>query len=230
MTVLAFDCCLRRVSVTVLRDGRAFTHDEAAEQGGQAERLMPMIEAARADAGLAWADIARIAVTCGPGGFTSVRVGIAAARALALALRIPAVGETTLAALAATALAGTDSGRDPAPAGRIVAVIEAGKGGIYQQAFDRSGAAATPARLIEANDLATAAAPGDTLIGPGCHVVATAMGSAAHELCGIHHDFAPLSQSLAQRAHLLTVGTELRPIYLRDADAKPQMGKRLTRA
>ena len=64
---------------------------------GHAERLMPMIEAAlRRSASVDFADLDRIAVTTGPGSFTGVRVGIAAARGLALALDIPAVGVGSL--------------------------------------------------------------------------------------------------------------------------------------
>src|SRR6266404_2143129 len=67
---------------------------------GRAERLMPMIESALAEAGADFADLDRVAVTTGPGSFTGVRVGIAAARGLALALDIPAVGVRSLDALA----------------------------------------------------------------------------------------------------------------------------------
>ncbi|MGQ3295635.1 MAG: tRNA (adenosine(37)-N6)-threonylcarbamoyltransferase complex dimerization subunit type 1 TsaB, partial [Shinella sp.] len=68
---------------------------------GHAERLMDFVDAALDAAGMTLQDIGRIAVTVGPGSFTGIRVGVAAARGLALALGVPAVGVSTLAALAA---------------------------------------------------------------------------------------------------------------------------------
>ena len=67
---------------------------------GQAERLLPLLEALLADAGLVWADLTRLAVGTGPGNFTGVRIAVAAARGLALGLGIPAIGVTRLEALA----------------------------------------------------------------------------------------------------------------------------------
>jgi tRNA threonylcarbamoyladenosine biosynthesis protein TsaB len=71
---------------------------------GQSEALLPMVERVVKAAGIAMQDIDRIAVTVGPGSFTGLRIGIAAARGLALALARPAVGVSTLAAFAAPAL------------------------------------------------------------------------------------------------------------------------------
>ena len=59
---------------------------------GQAERLMPLLEEVLAEAGHGWGDLARIGVGVGPGNFTGIRIGVSAARGLALALEIPAVG------------------------------------------------------------------------------------------------------------------------------------------
>jgi tRNA threonylcarbamoyl adenosine modification protein YeaZ len=67
---------------------------------GQAERLLPMLEEMLAEAGVGWADLDGLAVCTGPGNFTGLRVGVAAARGLALALDIPAVGVTRFEALA----------------------------------------------------------------------------------------------------------------------------------
>ena len=77
---------------------------------GHAEALMPLIAAVMQKSGLQYEDLDRIAVTVGPGCFTGLRVGIAAARGIALAAGKPAIGLSTLAALAAPFIAADDSG------------------------------------------------------------------------------------------------------------------------
>jgi len=62
---------------------------------GQVERLMPLMQDMLAGAGVNWADLARIGVGVGPGNFTGIRIAVSAARGLALALDIPAVGVST---------------------------------------------------------------------------------------------------------------------------------------
>ena len=76
---------------------------QAAEQmaRGHAEALFPMIDSVLQDAGASLSDLTRVAVCTGPGSFTGIRAGVAAARGLALGLGIPSVGVSRLAALAA---------------------------------------------------------------------------------------------------------------------------------
>src|SRR5690606_8172147 len=90
---------------------------------GHAEHLMAVIEEALTAAGCAYTDLEAVAVSVGPGSFTGVRVGVSAARGLALALGIPAVGVSTLEALAAEA-------RGDAPRA-VLARVEAGRGQAY---------------------------------------------------------------------------------------------------
>lgn len=78
-------------------------------QRGHAEALIPMVQRVMAASGLAFSAIDRLAVTIGPGSFTGLRIGIAAARGLGLALAKPNFGISTLAAFAAPALVGGET-------------------------------------------------------------------------------------------------------------------------
>lgn len=99
-TVLAFDTSAAHCAAALLLpDGTLLSRFEPMDKG-QAERLLPLLEALLADAGLVWADLTRLAVGTGPGNFTGVRIAVAAARGLALGLGIPAIGVTRLEALA----------------------------------------------------------------------------------------------------------------------------------
>src|SRR5437764_13852041 len=103
MRVLAIDTALEACAAAVLdtsASGLAASETRAMARG-HAEALMPLIARVMAAARLEFTQIDRIAVTTGPGSFTGVRVGIAAARGIALAADKPAVGLSTLAAFAA---------------------------------------------------------------------------------------------------------------------------------
>jgi tRNA threonylcarbamoyladenosine biosynthesis protein TsaB len=102
MTVLAFDCAISGLAVAVVRDGVALA--QCREEGrGQAATLLPAIARVLEEAGVDRRALSLIAVTVGPGSFTGVRVGLAAARGLAVALDIPLAGLTTTASLLAAA-------------------------------------------------------------------------------------------------------------------------------
>jgi tRNA threonylcarbamoyladenosine biosynthesis protein TsaB len=100
VNVLAFDCSTLNCSVAVVADGRLLADRQAAPGCSQAEALMPMILAVMTEAGLGWADIGLIGVTVGPGSFTGLRIGLAAARGIALAGGLPVAGVTTTDAVA----------------------------------------------------------------------------------------------------------------------------------
>jgi tRNA threonylcarbamoyladenosine biosynthesis protein TsaB len=101
MKILAIDCATTACSVAVWADGVLRAVERADLVRGQAEALMPMVERVRAQSGLAFAALDRLAVTVGPGHFTGLRAGLAAARGLALATGLPLIGITTLEAVAA---------------------------------------------------------------------------------------------------------------------------------
>ncbi|MCB1426400.1 MAG: tRNA (adenosine(37)-N6)-threonylcarbamoyltransferase complex dimerization subunit type 1 TsaB, partial [Notoacmeibacter sp.] len=100
MTLLAIDTAAN-LCAACLSDAEtgAILGAEVLDIGkGHAEQLMDVIAQAMAEAGAQWPDLTRLAVTVGPGSFTGIRVGVAAARGLALALDLPLTGITTLEA------------------------------------------------------------------------------------------------------------------------------------
>ncbi len=105
--VLAFDCAVSGLGVAVLGDGRCLA---ARREPGrdQAARLLPAIAELLAEAQVDRRALSLLAVTVGPGSFTGVRVGLAAARGLAVALDAPLAGIATTTTLLAQAPAATD--------------------------------------------------------------------------------------------------------------------------
>ena len=97
--ILGIDTSAGQCAVALVDGAREWQRAEVMARG-HAEALFPMIEAVLSEAGAHPGDLTRIAVCTGPGSFTGVRAGVAAARGLALGLGIPAVGVSRLAALA----------------------------------------------------------------------------------------------------------------------------------
>ncbi len=97
--VLGFDTSAAHCAAALL-SGDGVRAEKAEEMGrGQAERLMPLLEEVLAAGGAGWADLDRIGVGIGPGNFTGIRISVSAARGLALALDIPAVGVSSFDAI-----------------------------------------------------------------------------------------------------------------------------------
>ncbi len=100
MTVLAFDCAVSGMTVAVVRHGVRLA-GLAGEGRDQAARLLPAIATVLAEARIDRRDLSLIAATVGPGSFTGVRVGLAAARGLAVGLGVPLAGIPTTSVLLA---------------------------------------------------------------------------------------------------------------------------------
>src|SRR6478609_8756980 len=103
MLILAIDTALDACAAGVLDTdaGHLIARESLSMKRGHAEALMPLIARVVRESGVGFADLDRIAVTTGPGSFTGLRVGLSAARGIALAAEKPAVGLTTLSAYAA---------------------------------------------------------------------------------------------------------------------------------
>jgi tRNA threonylcarbamoyl adenosine modification protein YeaZ len=189
---------------------------------GHAERLIPMIEELLTEASSSFADLGRIAATTGPGSFTGIRVGVAAARGLALALAIPAVGVGSLEALA------FDAAKERR-AGTAVAALDAKRGEVYVLAQDiGSGAIVIEAAVLR---LESAAA---RLSGARAPLILT--GSAAPLLAGFQSGAeiagtaaSPHIGDVAALGLRKIAGEPPVPIYVRGADAKPQSDKAVAR-
>lgn len=96
--ILGFDTSGRHCAAALLRGDIVLVQRNEEMARGQAERLMPLLEDVLADAGVEWADLDVLGVGVGPGNFTGIRISVSAARGLALALEIPAVGVSTFEA------------------------------------------------------------------------------------------------------------------------------------
>jgi tRNA threonylcarbamoyladenosine biosynthesis protein TsaB len=129
-TILALDCSTTACSAACWRDGKVLSRRFVAAGRGQAEMIMPMIEEVMAEAGLAFAGLGLLAVTVGPGAFTGLRIGLAAAKGMALAAGLPIAGISTTLAVAAAVPAAERRGRT------ILAAVESKRTEIYAQAFD----------------------------------------------------------------------------------------------
>jgi tRNA threonylcarbamoyladenosine biosynthesis protein TsaB len=145
MKVLAFDTATRATAVALcdLGAGACFQRRDDPPPGarpGHAARLLELVAAAMADAGVGWDRIDRLAVGVGPGTFTGLRIGIATAHALARARAIPLVGVSTLESLA---LGGARSRSTNA----VAAVIDARRGEVFAAVWTIAGS--SPARLGE---------------------------------------------------------------------------------
>ena len=227
MNILAFDTCFGAVSAAVRwrsAEGEWLLREAyEARTTGHAERLFPMIAEVMEGAGLAFSAIDRFAVTLGPGTFTGVRVGVAAARAFALSTGKPIVGVTSLAVMAhrADQLLGRERAVRP-----LAVAVDARRDMVYFQVFpDRL--ATGEALLATPEQAASAIAQMRMLVvGSGAAaVVAAAGGYAELRLPGLQ----PHAGQLAIMAPDLAPLDRLTPIYLRKPDAKPQVDKALAR-
>ena len=191
---------------------------------GHAEALIPMIERVLAAAGAGYGDLDRIVATVGPGSFTGLRVGLAAARAIALAAKKPLVAVDTLAALAETHR--PSLGRQV-----IAALIDARRSEVYAALFGADGELLAAPRADSAAAVAADFAPAaPVLVGSGAPLVAAAWPAEAGKPLGnVENPHAPDIMAVVRLGARGTPTTTARPLYLRPPDAKPQTRFRIER-
>lgn len=115
--ILAFDTSAAHCAAALLVRGQIVSARAETMARGQAERLMPLLEEMLREQGLDWSALDAIGVGVGPGNFTGIRIAVAAARGLALARRIPAVGVTAFESIRPTGMACLTA--VPAPRGML---------------------------------------------------------------------------------------------------------------
>lgn len=181
MRVLAIDTALKVVAACVWDDigGSLIACEKLAADRGHDEHLPPLIERVLAQTPDGLAGIDRIAVTAGPGSFTGIRIGIAAARAIGLVRRIPVIGVPTLMAFAAPYLGKGDTA--------VAALIDARDGRVYAQVFSTIGKCIVEPRILPVAAAVRLMGSGAVILtgnaAPLAAIEAWSMGLSA-EVCG----------------------------------------------
>ncbi|MDX8526090.1 tRNA (adenosine(37)-N6)-threonylcarbamoyltransferase complex dimerization subunit type 1 TsaB [Mesorhizobium sp. MSK_1335] len=217
MKLLAIDCAANLCAACIYDTGAGTEIGrEVRDLGkGHAEHLMAIIETALQAGGIGYHDLNAIAVSIGPGSFTGLRVGVSTARGLALALKIPAIGVTTLEALAA-------EGANAFPGRAVLAALDAGREEIHAALYDKMLAEAYGPSVTTLAEATTMAIGADAVL----------VGTAAPQIAasaGRPFDTGPVAATadIATYARLASTkgpGDKPKPLYLRGADAKPQAG------
>jgi tRNA threonylcarbamoyl adenosine modification protein YeaZ len=201
--ILALDTSTAACTAALLLpDGRIVASRDEEIGRGHAERLVPMI------AEMLQGHVpTRLLVGVGPGSFTGLRVGIAAAHGLAIGWSIPLAGMNSLALLAAAA---------PPGEGKVTAATAGGHGELFIQTFDRKKLTPTGPVLSLPPEWAAAKTDAPLVVGSGAAALVAARGS------GDALPLLPLASRALRLPDLLRV-LECKPIYIRDPDAKPKV-------
>ena len=218
MLILAIDTALDACAACVLDTdaGRLIARESQAMKRGHAEALMPLIARVIKEAGIAFAALDRIAVTTGPGSFTGLRVGLSAARGIALAAGKPVVGLTTLTAYAAPVV-GQNA---PQP---VISAIDARHDRVYFQVVSGDGGSLMRPRVAAIEEALGASRFGAAhLVGNAARILADRWPADAPPPFKVDAQPAPDIAWLAWLGAAVSPDTApARPYYLRAPDAKP---------
>jgi tRNA threonylcarbamoyladenosine biosynthesis protein TsaB len=218
MLILAIDTALDACAAVVLDTdkNKAIAQESAAMKRGHAEALMPLVARVMKESGVGFAGLDRVAATTGPGSFTGLRVGLSAARGIALAAGKPVVGITTLTAYAAPHV--SEHGENP-----IVSAIDARHDHVYLQVVTGHGEALLTPRVASMEEALAASRFGAPhLVGNAAGMLAERWPKDAAAPVKVDQQAAPDIVWVAWLAAAVdpAVATP-RPLYLRAPDAKP---------
>lgn len=138
--VLTLESAMWACSAAVIRDGDLVAHEYAEMHRGQSEALLGMVSSVMATADLAFAGLDLIVTTVGPGSYTGLRIGLAAARGLALASGVPLRGVSTLDVVAAA---------QPSSPNMMLVALDSKRTDLYAQLFDKDRRPVTPPLALE---------------------------------------------------------------------------------
>ena len=218
MLILAIDTALDACAAAVLdtEAGRLIAQESQAMKRGHAEALMPLIARVIEQSGIGFAGLDRIAVTTGPGSFTGLRVGLSAARGIALAANKPVVGVTTLTAYAAPVV--SQNSEQP-----VISAIDARHDQVYLQVVSGNGSSLIwprAAPIEEALDASRFGAP--HLVGNAARILADRWPPDAPPPFKVDALPAPdIAWVGWLGAAVSPDAAPARPFYLRAPDAKP---------
>ena len=224
MRILGFDTATSACSAAVWENGRIAARRFEPMSRGQSERLMPMVREVLSEAGADFPDLDLLAVTTGPGAFTGLRIGLAAARGMALAGDLACFGVTTLDAVAAGV---SETERQKA---NVLVVLDSKRAEVYAQAFRSDLRPLSEAQALMPADLAALTANGEgdadrvLVAGDGAGQVIQALKDKGIEAVlstapGVP-DAATVAAIAAERWSSDQPAEPLRPLYLRPPDAK----------
>ncbi len=219
MLILAIDTALDACAAGVLDTdaGRLIARESLPMKRGHAEALMPLIARVIKQSGIGFAELDRIAVTTGPGSFTGLRVGLSAARRIALAAGKPVVGVTTLAVYAAPIV--NEGGEHP-----VISAIDARHDHVFLQVVAGNGTSLLWPRLASIEEALEAARFGAPyLVGNAAKILGERWPTDAPVPIRVDAQAAPEIAWVGWLGAAVSPdAAPARPYYLRAPDAKPQ--------
>jgi tRNA threonylcarbamoyladenosine biosynthesis protein TsaB len=219
MLILAIDTALDACAAAILDTDTAkiIAQESLPMKRGHAEALMPLIARVMKASGVAFHSLDRIAVTTGPGSFTGLRVGLSAARGIALAADKPVVGLTTLTAYAAPFVG--ENSEHP-----IISAVDARHDHVYFQVVSGDGSSLIKPRVAPIEEALEASRFGAPhLVGNAAKILADRWPSDAPPPSRVDVQAAPDIHWVAWVGAAVSPETApAKPYYLRAPDAKPQ--------